>query len=382
MFSGIARNYLDTAVNIQHYFLNIRNNRMPFVNQAFPMDVLDWDGNAVHQADWTFMSGISMTNCARNISGPYEVAILSSMQTNINVQVDGQTLPLNNAVVQAILLMSESEEIQNPTDVLALNQFDQMFSSLRAQQLVTLNKDERAMLQVGLDRMMQALSNAYRFDLLTAARADENYPLSAQLNSVVDEINYRLQGGHLGIWLEEVEQLQLALAFTYRTGEYYDQALTALGNAIANAGYGSDAYWNATYWQCVCDVESQLIQQEITAAEFEELRRPCIMLLPEMRKGKRNWQPMLIDPTEQGEDIKVVVYPNPTLEASYLRQFADNGRAKVEVFNLMGNLVESIDWDNPYDDLHLPRNSHPAGVYLIRLRFESKEVVHLKWTIK
>lgn len=381
MFSGIARNYLDTVLNIQNYFLNIRNNRMPFVNQSFPLDVLDWDGFAVHQADWTFMSGISMVNCARNISGTYEVAILSGMHTNIGVLVDGQTTPLNTAVAQAISLMSETEEDENPGDLLALDKFNQLFTSLRSQSILELDNDERSMLQIGLDRMMQALSNAYRFEQLTAARADEEFPLSSQLNNVVDEITYRLNGGHLGIWVDEVEKLKLSLAFTYRTGEYYDQALTELSAAIATAAYGSDAYWNATYWQCVCDVESQLIQQAITAYEFEALRRPCILLLPEMRKGMRTWEPMYFDQIAEKE-IQITVYPNPTREMSYLRQFADNGRAKVEVYNLVGNLLRTIDWQNPYDELPLDRENYPPGVYLLRISLENNQVVHLKWTLQ
>lgn len=381
MFSGIARNYLDTVSGIQNYFLNIRNNRMPFVNQGFPMDVLDWDGNTVHQMDWTFMSGISMANCARTISGPYEVAILSGMHTNIIVQVDGQSSPLNEALVQAILLMSESEEDENPGDLLALDRFNQLFASLRSQNILELDKDERSMLQIGLDRMMQALSNAYRFELLTAARADEAFPLSGQLSNVIDEITYRINGGHLGTWLSEVDKLRLSLAYTYRTGEYYDQALEALGALINTTAHGSDAYWNATYWQCVCDVESQLIQEEISAQEFEELRRPCMLLLPEMRKGMRTWEPLYFDPATD-QEIKVTVYPNPTQEASALRQFADNGRAKVEVFNLVGNLLVTLDWVNPYDDLKLVRNNYPPGVYLVRVTFENNRIVHLKWTLQ
>ena len=377
MFSGIANNYLQVLPNVTGYFLNIKENKMPLVSQALPIDLLDYNGNPVLPHDWTFVTAYPAA-CVRTNTAAFDAHLISTLVSTLSVVSNGQIMPVSDALSDALSLVSADEVVISPSDLVALSRFDNIFSSLRGQNPVSYNAAERVVLEIGLERMLEALSNSYRFNLLQAARADKFFPLANELNWVVNELNYRISNANL--FGQNQLEVMMKLAHAYRTGEYYDKAMVTLSQILALAAPNSDLRIQAEYWLCVCEAEAELIGGEITSLEFEQRRAPCLLLIPEMRRPGRTWNPFEIQ--QQLQDApEVVLYPNPALGAVRLKQTADNGPARVTVINMDGKMLKSLDWPSAYDELILDRDALPAGIYVVKVEFENSKVSRVRWTI-
>lgn len=377
MFSGIANNYLQVLPNVSGYFLNIKDNKMPLVAQALPIDLLDYNGHPVLPHDWTFVSTYP-TACVKTNSASFDAHLISTLSSSLMVVSNGQTMTLANALSDALNLVSADDVAINPSDLVALSRFNDIFSSLRAQNIAFYTDAEKVVLEIGMERMLEALSNAYRFSLLQAARADKYFPLATELNWIVDELNYRMSNTAL-FGVDELA-VMMKLAHAYRTGEYYEAAMWTLAQILSGAAINSELHIQATYWLCVCEAEADLIGGEITSFEFEERRAPCLLLIPEMRRPARSWNPIAIQQQLQ-EAPEVILYPNPSAGAVRLKQTADNGAARVTIINMEGKVMQSHDWPSAYDELLLERDLLPPGVYVVKVEFESSKVSRVRWTI-
>jgi hypothetical protein len=377
MFSGIANNYLQVLPNVTGYFLNIKENKMPLVSQALPIDLLDYNGNPVLPHDWTFVTAYPAA-CVRTNTAAFDAHLISTLVSTLSVVSNGQIMPVSDALSDALSLVSADEVVISPSDLVALSRFDNIFSSLRGQNPVSYNAAERVVLEIGLERMLEALSNSYRFNLLQAARADKFFPLANELNWVVNELNYRIS--HANLFGQNQLEVMMKLAHAYRTGEYYDKAIVTLNQILDFAASNSDLRIQAEYWLCVCKAEAELIGGEITSLEFEQRRAPCLLLIPEMRRPGRTWNPFEIQQPLQ-DAPEIVLYPNPALGAVRLKQTADNGPARVTVINMDGKMLKSLDWPSAYDELILDRDALPAGIYVVKVEFENSKVSRVRWTI-
>lgn len=378
MFSGIANNFLHVIANVNGYFLNIQDNKMPLIAQQLPIDLLDYDGNPVLPHNWTFLSTVP-TACTRTSGSSFETHLISSLVSPHVVNVNGQNQSLGSALLEALSLVSIEEVVANPNDQLAVNKFNQIFSSLRNQNIEFYTDAELVVLDVALSRMIEALSNAYRFNLIQAARANKFYPLSNEIQWVVNELQYRILNAS-NLFLMDELTLKMKLAHVYRTGEYYDKAMLELADIEMSAAPSSDTRHQAAYWLCVCEAESELISGEISALEFEERRAPCLMLIPEMRRPGRSWSPFEIQQQVQ-EVPEVVLYPNPSAAAVRLKQTADNGAARVTITNVDGKVMQHLNWPTAYEDLVLERDLLPAGVYVVKVEFENSKVSRVRWIV-
>ncbi|MDP2188841.1 MAG: T9SS type A sorting domain-containing protein [Sphingobacteriaceae bacterium] len=378
MFSGIANNYLHMIPNVNGYFLNIQDNKMPLVAQQLPIDLLDYDGFPVLPHNWTFVSTVP-TACVRTNGASFETHVISNLASPLHVYVNGQLQTLGSALLDALALVSTDEIVVNPNDLVALGKFNEIFTSLRGQNIEVYTDAELLVLDIALSRMIEALSNAYRFNLIQAARANKFYPLSNEINGVVTELAYRIQNASQ-LFLQDERALKMKLAHVYRTGEYYDKAMTALSDIISTTDLGSDLRTQAEYWLCVCAAESELISGEISALDFEARRAPCLMLIPEMRRPAKSWNPFTIQ--QQLQEVPVVVlYPNPSVGAVRLKQTADNGAARVTVVSMDGKVLHNLSWPSAYEELVLERETLPAGVYVVKIEFENSKVSRVRWTI-
>jgi len=377
MFSGVANNYLHVLPNVTGYFLNIKENKMPLVAQALPIDLMDYDGHPVLPHNWTFVSTFPSA-CVRTSSASFEEYLISTLSTTLSVVSNGQSINLADAFMDALSLVSKDEVVVNPSDLEALSRFNDIFSSLRTQNIAYYSKTERLVLEISLERMLEALSNAYRFNLLIAARADELFPLSSQLNWVVAELEYRIQ--NTSLFAQDELSLMMKLAHAYRTGEYYDAAMNTLNQILANPNAAFDLRIQAEYWLCVCEAEAELIGGEISSLEFEARRAPCLQLIPEMRRPARSWNLHEIQ-QELQEVPEVILYPNPSTGTVRLKQTADNGTSKVTVLSMEGKLMQTINWPSAYEELVIERGVLPAGVYVVKIEFENAKVSRVRWTI-
>lgn len=350
---------------------------MPLISQALPIDLLDYDGNPVLPHDWTFVTSFPAA-CVRTNTAAFDTHLISTLNSTLSVVSNGQITPLSNALSDALSLVSADEVAITSSDLIALNRFNDIFSSLRSQNVVSYNSAERVVLEIGLERMLEALSNSYRFSLLQAARADKFFPLSNELNWVVNELTYRISNPTL--FGQDEFEMMMKLAHAYRTGEYYDMAMSTLSQILTSAAPNSDLRIQAEYWLCVCEAEAELIGGEISSLEFEQRRAPCLLLIPEMRRPARTWNPFEIQQQLQ-EAPEVVLYPNPAVGAVRLKQTADNGASHITIINMDGKILKTLDWPSSYDELILDRDALPAGVYVVKIEFENSKVSRVRWTI-
>lgn len=366
-FTGIAHNYLSTLPNFHGYFLNISNNRMPLVQQQLPMDLEDGDGNPVNATNWTFMSNNIPFACVGIETSDYDTWLLTSSSSPIPVQVGGVNTTLPAALLEAVQMVSKNETMVNPQDLLAVQRFNEIFSSLRNSYNESFSRDELVMLDLGLTRMIEAASNAYRFALLQPARGDDEFPVSNAIDWTIDEIISRLNRLDPNNDADKADALKLQMAHVYRIGEYYKQALELLNDILDSSPSNADNYVQALYWRCVCEAEMSLVRGEIGADEFEIRRLPCMQELPEKRKAKNKWQMQEVVAASGMNSLQLKVYPNPVSEQLNLEQLADNGSAKVKITNLQGQVLMEKDWQNPYNSLVIQTDEIPAGLYLVEV---------------
>lgn len=365
-FTGIAHQYLSTIPNVLGYFLNVANNRMPLINQQIPIDLEDGDGNSVLVTNWTFMSHIPLA-CVRTASADYDYWVLNSVGSTRPVEINGvsKTLPL--ALLDAVELVSKNEIVANPQDLLAVQMFQEIFNSIRSTFEDPLSKEEVLILDLALVRMIEAVSNSYKYALLQPARGDEEFPLSNIIAWTIAEIQHRLNEANASANFEVVNKLKLKMAHVYRIGEYYKEALLELNDVIANSSWGSDIHTQAIYWHCVCEAEMALVKGEINAEEFEALRAPCLQNIPEMRQAKRTWKLQNLFDPHASKSFKLNAFPNPVTDLITLEQFADNGQASIQISNAFGQVVLNTEWKNPYERAKVDVRSLPQGFYIVEV---------------
>lgn len=377
-FTGIAHNYLSTIPNVQGYFINLLNNRMPLIQQQIPIDLEDGDGNTVNATNWTFMSSIPLA-CVRIATADYDYWVLSSSNSTVPVEIGGTTKTLPTALLDATQLVSKNEVVVNPQDLMAVQQFNQIFLAVRGVLATSLDKEEKLILDLGLTRMIEAVSNAYRFALLQPARGDEEFPVSNAIDWAADEIMYRMQSLDPVNNLLKINELKLQLAHVYRIGEYYKQSIELLDEIIQGQQLNSEVYIQALYWRCVCEAEERLVKGEIGADEFEQLRMPCLQQLPEARKAKRLWKRQELFNAQSASALELKLFPNPADDVLQLEQFADNGSAKVQVLNMHGTILSTYDWISPYSQLQISLESLPAGFYIVEVKSQNGKIAQAKF---
>jgi len=376
-FTGIAHNHLTIIPNLPGYFINVSNNRMPLLQQQLPIDIEDGDGNPVLATQWTFLNATPFA-CARIATADYDYWVLSTASSSVPVEVGGSTKALPLALLDAIQLVSKNEVIANPQDLQAIQQFNEIFQSIRTNFTLVLNKEEKLILNLGLTRMIEAVSNAYRYSLLQAARGDEEFPLSTAIAWTEEEILHRISALNHQTDIQKINELRLQLAHVYRIGEYYQQALMLLEDIINSNQYDSEAHIQAIYWHCVCQVEERLVKGEIGADEFETLRLPCLQQLPEARKPSRQWQAQTIQNSANQTELAIKAFPNPVTDFMTLEQFEDNGAASISLYTMQGQLLLSKEWVNPYERYNFSLAELPVGIYHLEIVTENGKKSFLK----
>lgn len=377
-FTGIAHNHLQQLPMVMGYFLNVRNNRMPLQSQLLPIDLEDGDGNPVLAYQWTFLSSLP-ANCIRQASADYDYYVLSTSAIARPVIVDGQSVALPQALLNALELVSRDEEVISHTDLQAISQFHQVFSFMRQQPSSSISQEERKLLDIGLSRMIEAVSNAYRFSLLTPARADDEYPLSNAVSWAHEEIEHRLIGLNL-YNNDSALALRIQLAHVFRIGEYYDKAIEQLQEVINNASSLSDYHLQARYWLCVCEAERDLILERISAEAFEQRRQPCINMMPSMRIPSKLWQAR--EPYTQSHELTMQInaYPNPVKDVLTLEHTLDRGACKILLFDMKGQLLGEWSWFNPNETFKLQVDMLTSGLYVLRIQSQKGDEAVVKFS--
>ncbi len=362
-FSGIAMNYLAYNPVTNSYEINIKDNRMPVVNGNTRMHLRDWNGDPVYARLYTPLPPY-LPVCEKKQTTDFETYVLHNWTTKTEVSTSSGNLLLNEAILTATSYITSNDYTNAGFDLMAIDMFDEIFSDLRNRGDFSPTDQEYVMLEIALNKMLEAHNNAYRLELLPRVRASGGFQENEKLEKVISELNFRIEQVFYGGYPEKVHySLILAKAQAYRTAEYYDYALESLYE-LKHTG---DDYWQgiAAYWICICEAERQLIWETISPEVFEELRRACISLAPELRKG----EPEMIGDTmrEQSKEASFTVYPNPATAYVVVKSAIASGEASLIMTDLTGRIVNHFQWPDFGDVLLINTNELAPGVYLLRI---------------
>lgn len=375
-FSGVAMNYLHLNPMTNGYELNVKDNRLPVVSGNTRVHLRDWNDDPIYLYNHTPMPTY-MALCEAVQTIAFEDYVLQHWNSNILVDVNQNQVPLNQAVAQARSMITTNELQNTKTDLEAINQFDVILSQVRNQSgTVQITSNDYVILEIALNKMMEAHNNAYRFGLIPRIRAVDDVPKSPYLTAILDEIDARITTELLNNSSEKlIYSLMLSKAQVYRTAEHYDYALEAL----AELKLANDPFWSATadYWECICTAESELIREITTAEAFEETRIGCLMLGPNERRS----QPIMIgdllrDNTTQ---LEYTLFPNPVTDHFFLSTNQLIGSAEVQILDLMGRLIHKKQWPDKGDIFEFDTKTLSPGLYIARIYADDK-VESLRFT--
>ncbi len=362
MFSGIAMNYLSLNPITNAYELNVKDNRMPVVAGNTRVHLRDWDYNPVYLQNHAPMPPY-MQLCEASQTVAFEDHVLQNWHSNIKVNVGGNQLPLNEAVDMARSYITTNELQNTKLDLDALILFDEILSQVRMFDLQTaLTSNDIVVLEIALNKMMEAHNNAYRFELIPRVRAVDELPKNSYLTAILNEIDHRIGLEVINPSSERsLNSLVLTKAQLFRTAEHYDYAIETLQELKV----ATDPYWSATgdYWECICNAEQQLIRETIEAEVFEAIRLECRLLGPQERRKQPALEGDMVQLTKNTPNY--FLFPNPTNNTFYVRSDVLVGSAAIRIVDLTGRVVKTAIWADRGDLLEMDVQSLKSGIYAI-----------------
>jgi hypothetical protein len=363
-FSGVALNYLYLNPITNAYELNVKDNRIPVVAGNTRIHLRDWNDDPIYLHNYTPMPAY-MNICEATQTVGFEDYVLTNWASTININIQQNQIPLNDAVILAKNLITTNELQHTKTDLEAVDLFDVILSQVRNENIQQqLTKNDYVILEIALNKMMEAHNNAYRFGLIARVRAVKDLPKNPYLAAILAEVNHRIANEYAcGMAEKTLPSLLLTKAQLFRTAEHYDYSLEALTELKNNFG----TYWSATadYWECICRAEEELILETIDAEHFEKIRLGCLSLGPMERRGQ---------PAMQGDAVQnnmhtfnYTLFPNPVTSSIYLKSDQLIGEAMVEVFDLAGKMLSKHHWLDCGDVLEIQTADLKSGTYLLKI---------------
>lgn len=368
-FSGIALNYLHFNPMTNSYELNVKDNRLPVVAGNTRVHLRDWDYTPVYLHNHTPMPQY-MQMCDANQTVGFEDYVLQNWHSSILVDVAQTQLPLNAAVAQARSLITTNELQNTKMDLEAISLFDDILTQIRNQSpQLELSPKDYVILEIALNKMMEAHNNAYRFGLLPRVRAVNDLPKSIYLMAILNEVESRIAQETLNPSSERsLYSLILTKAQLLRTAEHYDYALETLQDLKS----ATDPYWSATgdYWECICNAEQKLITEIIKAETFESIRMECLLLGPQERR---------MQPASEGDPVRTTtnqanysLFPNPANNTLFVRSDKMIGSASIRIVDMTGRVVSTAQWSDRGDLLEMDVAALKSGIYSVILTSDSQ----------
>jgi len=367
-FSGIAMNYLHLNPMTNGYELNVKDNRLPVVAGNTRVHLRDWNDNPIFLHNYS-PTPAYLAICESNQTVAFEDYVLQNYNSSLMVTMQQGTFPLNQAVSIARSLITTNELQNTKTDLEAIELFDFILSQIRNENSPEqITSQDYVILEIALNKMMEAHNNAYRFDLIPRVRAVDDVPKNIYLTAILAEIDFRISAEFLNSTSDKlVNSLLLAKAQLYRTAEHYDYALETLQELKLS----SDYFWRATadYWECISTAESKLIKETIEAEYFEKIRLECSLLGPVERRQQPAMTGDAIPSNQEG--LSYTLFPNPAMNIVYLRSNELIGKAKVEIMDLTGRILMELNWPDRGDVLELNLVHVKSGSYIARIIAET-----------
>jgi hypothetical protein len=254
-----------------------------------------------------------------------------------------------------------------------------------------MDADEFFMMDQAFAYYMMALSNAYRFEVLTPNRAEVGGPVNAYLEYIIQEAQYRLnhqvpnsQDPYLKGFYYSLAQPQ-----AYRIGEHYYQALNLLSEAPNWAE--ADELKTAQYWECVYSAEEELILEEIDSESFLYLMSECVddvsakriaSFIPSINHGGVKVDDIQYPASEQ-QSLTVTVFPNPS-KGNYtlsLEGTSDNEQVcSYFIYSLHGSLLFKGQFEGTKGHINLEEKLSD-GAYTLVVKQNGQTVSHHKLVV-
>ncbi len=367
-FSGIAMNYLYQNPMNSGYELNVKDNRLPVIAGNTRVHLRDWNDDPIYLYNHTPMPPFTAL-CEATQTVAFEDHVLQNWHSNILVTVSQGQLPLNDAVAQAKSLVTTNELQNLKTDLEAIAFFDNILSQIRNQAgQYQITAKDFVILEIALNKMLEAHNNAYRFELIPRIRAVDNVPKNIYLAAILTEIDARIAAELNNSTSDRLRfSLMLSKAQLYRTAEHYDYALETL----QELKLVEDIYWSATaeYWDCICSAEKELIREVISAEHFESVRLECLLLGP----MERRLQPIMVGDlvSVKNGGVEYNLFPNPVTSTVFLISNKLIGTAKIEILDLTGRKIQEISWPDRGDVIEIDLKTIKSGIYIARINSDN-----------
>ena len=380
-FSNNTSYYLYGAFQANHLLgnpptLDAHNNVLPGNANALPISLTVDPGNTnVTLSNWNNFNLQPNWSCFVTMT-PLNAIVLEYPSFKVINTTNYTNTYFSDAVYQAVGLVSYEDQIND--DLTAISRLNEIL----AFNLPNPTEDELFLSEYAFQMMMKALGNAFTQELIPLNRAVEGTTEDPYLDIVIDEIDDRLANidPSAATAYEEEFQLNLAKSHMYRMAEHYDYALNVLQAAGAWAS-GADLF-ESQYWECVCQAEESLLQEEITIEAYIDQKAICQAQLD----AKRGRDPVVYGLTssairspENGSKLIQKVYPNPTSNMAYIELLENPGSLAYEVNDVMGKVVLSGIVDKSVNGFRIDLQELPSGTYSVKLLNKRKvtEVIKL-----
>lgn len=170
---------------------------------------------------------------------------------------------------------------------------------------------------------------------------------------------------------------KLAKAQAYRTGEYYDYALTVLGDISSENETINDV---KAYWECVCELEERYILEQISVEQYHEDMQACVKNAPALRRAAPGPGIRVPNPNEWQLPYSRL-YPNPSSGSSTIWFSANERGYTYQVSNLNGQRMFQAEVPAGLSTVELQAGNLGPGIYLIQITDGVHPPQLLKWVL-
>lgn len=330
----------------------------------------------VTPTNWTAMNSLGLNTACENMTGMVSGnSLAASMFDELTTGrvVNTPLYPnwwLEEALADAAYKVSSTQQVFD--DLNAIARFNEVLASLEA----PFNEQEQSAVTTAMDLMLMALGNAYDQGLIPLNGGELENPESPYLALVTEQFDQQL--GQLGLSGEEFFHANLALAQAYRMAEHFDYALEVLNSQVEPLTIQELAA--TEYWACVCQAESDLLQENISPEDFQVMIQDCQSTL-ESSKMAFNLVPgyTLIGGEAVGGELVASLYPNPATDRVHIDLVNHRGETTVHLIDARGVIVRSETFTEA-EPIDLDVRGLAAGLYLVRVK-QADRVEHVKLSI-
>ncbi len=379
-FSGNTVSYISGELDMinANPHIDVLNNNMPGTTQGntnvIPLHVYWLDANAdtidVPVINW--MPGVTTPNeCAplpgnangNTLAGNVMMGYQSAKVVN---STNYSNVWLHEALADAAKKVSTPEYVFN--DLLAIARFSEILNATSG----SFTETENLAINYAAELMVSALSNAIEQGLMPLNEGQQGNPEHPYLQLVTEQLNNRIAA--TGLSAEQLFEMSLSLAQSYRMAQHYDYALHVLDSVSSPTTAEEIVY--TQYWDCVCLAEDDLLNERILPEDFATAQENCRAILTQYFK----WQRQPKTGNSEVTDRKDVVlfkqlYPNPAANGVMVKLTNSNHATTVELIDVLGKVLQNISLNATENEVLIDLRSTTAGVYLIKVTQNNQEHV-------